>query len=294
MFTSKFLNKYLLLGIIGVFFLLSATALPVNAITADVQATDGAITASYPDGPTGYIRVERLNIRSGPGTQYPIVGVAHYQEVVSLTGRNAAITWLQVRQTNGQQGWADASFIVASAAHIAALPILDDIPPTPSPMPPSVDPFGRVTAYRLNVRSGSGRYYDIIGQLNREQVVSLVGRNTASTWLQIRLPNGLEGWVSARYMWSRVPIYTLPVTGGDVPNPSPEPIGYVIVNKLNVRSGPGTHYGIMGWVYRYQRVRVLDRSYDGKWLKVEIAPNYQGWVYARYIQPDIPDPIRGR
>jgi len=293
MFTSKFLNKYLLLGIIGVSLLFGTNALPANAVSAtpDFQATNRAMAGPPFDGPTGYVLVWRLNIRSRPGTQYPVLGVARYQEVVKLTGRNAAITWLQVHRANGQQGWASASFIVASAAHIAALPILDDIPPTPAPPPPSLEPFGIVTAYRLNVRSGPSAYYDIIGKLNREQVVSLVGRNTTSTWLQIRLPDNSEGWVSARYIWSGMPIYTLPITGGEVPNPNPEPIGYVTAFKLNVRSDPGVHYGILGWLYRYQRVRVLDSSYDGRWLKVEIAPNYQGWVNARYIQGNVPDPI---
>ena len=225
------------------------------------------------------------------------MGVAGYHEVVSLTGRNGAITWLQVRRANGQQGWALASFVVASAAHISALPILDDvppspIPPTPTPLPPSGESFGIVTAYQLNVRSGPSVSYNLSGKLNREQVVNLVGRNATSTWLQIRLPDNFEGWVSARYIWSEMPIYTLPITGGEVPNPVPETIGYVTVNKLNVRSGPSMHYGIMGWLYRYEQVRVIDSSYDGRWLKVEIEPNYQGWVSARYIQNNVPDPLR--
>lgn len=291
MLTSQFLNKRLLLSIIGLLLFFSAGVIQVNAAPVDLPTT-GTKAGPPPGGPTGYIQVGRLNIRSGPGTDYPVLAVARYREVVSLTGRNSAITWLQIRRANGQQGWAFASFIVASAAHIAALPVLDGIPPAPTPPPPSVQPFGIVTAYRLNVRSGPGPYYGITGQLNREQVVSLVGRNPASTWLQIRLPDYSLGWVSARYIWSGMPIYTLPVTGGPVPNPLPDTIGYVAVPKLNVRSGPGMHYGIMGWLYRYQRVRLLDRSHDGRWLKVEIAPNYQGWVYARYIQSNVPDPIR--
>ncbi len=290
MLTLQFLNKRLLLGIIGVLLFLSAGVIRVNAAPADLP-TAGIKAGPPTGGPTGYIMVRRLNIRSGPGTDYPVLAVARYQEVVSLTGRNSATTWLQIRRANGQQGWAYASFIVASAAHLSALPVLDDIPPIPTPPPPSVQPFGIVTAYRLNVRSGPGSHYGIIDRLNREQVVSLVGRNPTSTWLQIRLSDNSQGWVSARYIRSGMPIYTLPVTGGEVPNPPPETFGYVAVPKLNVRSGPGMHYGIMGWLYRGQQVRLLDRSYDDRWLKVEIEPNYQGWVYARYIQSNVPDPI---
>lgn len=288
MLTSQFLNKRLLLGIIGIMLFFSASVIPANATSAELP-TIGVKVGSLPGGPTGYIMVSRLNIRSGPGTHYPVLGAARSREVVSLTGRNYATTWLQIRRANGQRGWAFASFIMASAAHISALPILDGVPPTPVPPPPS-EPTGYVTTYRLNVRSGPGSSHSIVGLLNRSQVVSLVGRDTTSHWLQIRLPDNSQGWVSARYIWSGVPIYTLPVTGGPVPNPIPDTVGYVKVPKLNVRSGPGMHHGIMGWLYRYQRVRVLDRSYDGKWLEVEIGSNYQGWVYARYIQSTVPDP----
>lgn len=290
MLSAQLLNKGFLLSIIGIMLFFSASVIPANAAPTDLPSVQG--NSNFPpDGPTGYVSVRRLNIRSGPGTDHPILAVARYQEVLSLTGRNYSMTWLQVRRANGQQGWASASFIVASAAHLSALPILDDIPPTPIPPPPS-EATGYVTAYRLNVRTGPGLHHSLVGVLNRGRWISLIGRDTTSTWLQIRLPDNSLGWVSARFIRSRMPIHTLPVIGGPVPNPSPERFGYVAVPKLNVRSGPGMHYGIMGWLYRYQRVRVLDRSDDGRWLEVEIAPNYQGWVYARYIQNTVPDPLR--
>lgn len=293
MLTSPGLNKRFWLSIIAVILFFSASVIQANAAAAPVEVpAPGVKAGSLPGGPTGYVLVRRLNIRTGPGTDYPVLGVAGYQEVVSLTGRNSEMSWLQIRRANGQQGWASASFIVASAAHLAALPIIDGAPPPPVPEPPSVQPFGIVTAYRLNVRAGPDSHQAIIGQLNRRQVVSLVGRNPRSTWLQIRLRDHSQGWVSARYIWSGMPVYTLPVTGGPVPHPPPDTIGYVSVPKLNVRSGPGLRYGIMGWLYRYQQVHLLDRSYDGRWLKVEIEPNYRGWVYARYIQSNVPDPMR--
>jgi uncharacterized protein YraI len=128
--------------------------------------------------------------------------------------------------------------------------------------------------------------------LHRGEWVRLLGRDTRSAWLQIRQPDQTQGWVSARYIRSGVPIRTLPVTGGPAPNPLPGKTRYVTVPKLNVRSGPGLNYGILGWLYRGQRVQVLDHSYDGRWLKAEIKPGFQGWVYARYVQSNVPDPFR--
>ena len=296
MFAAKHLNRSLVLGVIGVLLLLGINLLPADAAAPDRQATNEAIAGPPPGGPKGSILVGRLNIRSGPSTRYPSLGVARYHEVVSLTGRTADFTWLQLRRDNGQEGWGAASYINVSAAHISALPVIDvlpprPIPPTPVPPPPS-EPIGTVTTYRLYMRAGPSPRDSVIGVLRRGQSIYLVGRNTTSTWLQIRLSDNRQGWASARYIFAAVPIHTLPITGGEVPNPHPDSIGYVTVSALNVRSGPGVRYGIMGWVYRYQRVRILDRSHNGRWLKVEVSPNYLGWVSARWIQSTVPDPMR--
>lgn len=284
MLALRLLDKLVLLSVVSLLLLFSIGATRANAAPVDqVGPAHG--------GPTGYVGVGRLNIRSGAGTGYPVVAVAHFKEVVSLTGRNAATTWLQIRRANGQEGWASAAYVVASAAHLAALPVVDDGWPPPVP-PPSTEPVGQVTAYRLNVRAGPSMNDSLVGVLRRGEWVRLLGRDTRSSWLQIRQPDQTEGWVSARYIRSGVPIHTLPVTGGPVPNPFPGRTRYVTVPKLNVRSGPGLHFGILGWLYRGQRVQVLGQSYDGRWLHVEIAPAFQGWVYARYVQSDVPDPIR--
>jgi TolB protein len=66
---------------------------------------------------------------------------------------------------------------------------------------------GKVTAYGLNVRTGPGVAYSIIGGLSRGDVVEIIGKNAAgpstnsgqSTWLQIAY-SGQEAWISAAYV----------------------------------------------------------------------------------------------
>jgi hypothetical protein len=48
-----------------------------------------------------------------------------------------------------------------------------------------------------NVRNGPGLGYGIIGGLQTGEKVSLIGRNADSSWLQVVLPDGSEGWVFA-------------------------------------------------------------------------------------------------
>jgi TolB protein len=70
--------------------------------------------------------------------------------------------------------------------------------PTPSAIPTPSRVEGKVTAYGLNVRTGPGTAYPIVGGLSLGDVVEVVGKNATETWLQITY-NGQEGWVAAAY-----------------------------------------------------------------------------------------------
>ena len=66
-----------------------------------------------------------------------------------------------------------------------------DTAATPTPTAPVLSPElrqrveGKVTAYGLNVRSGPGTAYPIVGGLSLDDVVEVVGKNAAGDWLQI-------------------------------------------------------------------------------------------------------------
>jgi hypothetical protein len=65
----------------------------------------------------------------------------------------------------------------------------------------------------LNVRGGPSTQFEPIGSLAPCQIVPLTGfRNADSTWVQIILPDGRTGWVSAQYLHLGVPIASLTVS----------------------------------------------------------------------------------
>ena len=78
------------------------------------------------------------------------------------------------------------------------------------PPPPPTNVVGTVTANLLNVRSGPGLNYSVIGALTRGEQVRLLGRNSAATWLSMETSAGFRGWVSARYIRSSTPLADLP------------------------------------------------------------------------------------
>jgi uncharacterized protein YraI len=275
----RFFHRVLILSLVGAFL----------SLNAGVVLAQGPVAADRPsviEGPHGSVSAWKLNVRLGPGTGYPIVTTVSYRELLGLTGRTYDSSWLRIRRDEGQQGWVSAYYMVVSAAHLSAVPIVDGT--QPSPEPPSSEITGYVTAYRLNVRSGPGADYSPISMLREGQMLTLVGRNTSTTWLQVNLPGGSQGWASAHYIGSPYMLEALPITGGAVPNPQPGATATVTTDKLNVRSGPSTAYGIMAWVYMGQQVQMVGRNNARTWLKIAVGHGLEGWVSAAYITTNYP------
>ncbi|MEZ4729030.1 MAG: SH3 domain-containing protein [Caldilineaceae bacterium] len=78
----------------------------------------------------------RLNIRSGPGTTFPVIGKALPREVFIVQGRNADSSWVQlaVPDLTGGLGWVAANFVVVSEP-IANLPVTAEENETAAPAP---------------------------------------------------------------------------------------------------------------------------------------------------------------
>lgn len=150
-----------------------------------------------------------------------------------------------------------------------------------------------VTSYKLNVRRGPGTNFAIITKLNTGDVVNLTGyRNGDATWVQVALPNGTTGWVSALYIRTSIPISGLipltPTTPGPNPPPSTGGTGTVITGMLNVRTGPGVGYAAFTTVSNGATVTLLGRDSTATWVKVILRDGRQGWVNASYLSTTVP------
>ena len=115
----------------------------ISAVTVRLTATTAATgdpspqttpvpPAAAPEitGPAITIIVEGANLRTGPGTDYPVVGGLYQDEKAPLLGRNQNGDWLQV-QLPETIAWIFAP-LVETTLPIAELPLIDP-PPTPEP-----------------------------------------------------------------------------------------------------------------------------------------------------------------
>jgi Tol biopolymer transport system component len=88
-------------------------------------------------------------------------------------------------------------------------------------VPVGVPLVGTVTAYGLNIRTGPGVAYPIIGGLSRGDMVEVTGKNVAGTWLQIAY-SGREAWIAAAYVDLTGSLAALPeVSAPLLPPPTP-------------------------------------------------------------------------
>jgi len=103
-----------------------------GATTTTVTTTDSAtandISPSSATGVSATVTVNgvRLNIRSGPGTRYAIIGKASRNEEVTVLARNQAADWVQIALPDRETdvGWVAASYLRLNSA-IAELPVSD-------------------------------------------------------------------------------------------------------------------------------------------------------------------------
>ena len=94
-------------------------ALQINQPTATPNAT-----ATPTAQPTPFVEVESdsLNIRLGPGTDYPVLGQVLLGQRFTLVGRNDSSDWLVVCCVDGQAGWVTAR-LISTTADIGLLPV---------------------------------------------------------------------------------------------------------------------------------------------------------------------------
>jgi L,D-peptidoglycan transpeptidase YkuD (ErfK/YbiS/YcfS/YnhG family) len=126
----------------------------------------------------------------------------------------------------------------------------------------------KVTASKLNVRSGAETNYGIIGSVVKDQMLSVVSKS--GSWYKINY-NGRTGYVSSDYVQA----------SGTTTPPAESTTYTVTASTLNVRSGAGTSYASIGSVTKGQKLSVVSKS--GSWYKI----NYNGrtgYVSSDYVQ----------
>ena len=220
-------------------------ATPVNSITGTGTTTTPA------NGKMGVVTASELNIRSSASQSGDLVGSYAYGTRVSI-----------LESSNGwgrtDKGWISLSYVYMDG----------DVGTNAA--------YGTVTATQLSVRSGPGTNYERIKTLSQNERVQVLQ--------QIKVGNTSwgytsGGWVSMDYV--QLDGSTNNNTGNTGSTGTTTYTGVVTGSGVNVRSGAGTSYPIVGSKTMGDVVTITETvSADGMiWGKIGT-----GWISMNYVR----------
>ncbi len=237
---------------------------------------------------------EKLNLRSGPGTHWRLVGTLEAGVSVRLDGRDHRAEWVRGLAAGSEVAWMAAHYLSLSTEQVAALPIISvDTPsslagsaPAASASAPASNPaaapggpgISAQTTATVNVRSGPGTTYEKIASLKYQAEVNANGRSAGQDWVRVAFSGG-TGWVSVSFLsLTAAEVASLPVMeGGAVvaPDAPAAPAAPAITHTAAVRGfnlgghvsgfGPATVAAMqragMTWVKK--QIRISDGGGSG-------------------------------
>jgi len=160
--------------------------------------------------------------------------------------------------------------------------------PLPIPSQPPATPVEGITTTTLNVRPEPSTVSEVMGIIPANSIVKIVGKDIGEGWWQILFEGGVDGkgWVSAQYVETtgspEVPVIGNREAGPVDDNPA------VVIQKLNIRSGPGTYFDSLGVVNANDIVLLSGKNREGTWLQMEFSggPEGKGWINANFVKTD--------
>jgi len=154
----------------------------------------------------------------------------------------------------------------AAAPKRAALPELKTVPLVPGP--------AEVVASNVNVRGQAKLKSEVIARVTKGQTVTVIeeivrnnsGPEEPSAWAKIVLPPTAHAWVNKEFI-----------------NPADQTVK---PRKLNLRSGPGENYSVIGSLQRGDVVKPITTK--GDWTEIEPPAGAYAFMAAQYLKQELP------
>ncbi|AZZ41970.1 hypothetical protein C0Z11_06425 [Acidipropionibacterium jensenii] len=209
-----------------------------------------------------------VNVRSGAGTAYRVVGQLSQGDYVGTRGA-AVGGWTPV-SFQGKAGWVKSSLLSASKPKVSAS---------------SAGSAGSVrrivyASVGVNVRSGAGTAYRVVGQLSQGDYVGTRGAAVGG-WTPVSF-QGKAGWVKSSLLSASKPKVSASSAGSAG---SVRRIVYASVG-VNVRSGAGTAYRVVGQLSQGDYVGTRGAAVGG-WTPVSFQGK-AGWVKSSLLSASKP------
>ena len=223
------------------------------------------------------VTTDALNLRSGAGTDYHVKTVLSKGTTVTILD-NSDVNWAKVRTADGTEGYCSKAYLDIAGSSAQE-------PSSPTQQPEQNESTSNTTELQavltgsdVNLRSGAGTGYSVIGSLYLGQRVTVIN-NSDANWAKIRTESGQEGYCTKEF---------LQISDGSGSNAGEEvSIGKAITTDyLNLRSGAGLNHNVLTVLAKGAVVDVIDNS-DGTWVKVKTNDGTVGYCSKDYLQMEV-------
>ncbi len=284
-----------------------------------------------------------LNARTAPSTDATVIRVLENGETVWVFGQQGEWLEIFVAETPinvdqpfiGVVGFAAAEFFSLSEREVPAR-LVDQVlaytgkaVPTPEPVAPAADtPPGEPAAgtsgegaaqltVTVNAPAGVNIRREptlaqgtVIRLLENGVTLPAIARSPDNRWIQVTLPDGVNGWVAAEFLVPSGDILTLPVPGQETTPPAAQPalppaageprttgievpapytnvipsddvpaVFVTVPDGVNVRSAPSVDANVEAVAPQGAVLPARGRSTDGLWVQVELPTGVVGWIF---------------
>lgn len=190
------------------------------------------------------IKVDPLNVRSGPGLSYETIGQVHKKEKYQIVDEKG--NWIQIK-LGSKTGWVAKWLVEVNTTEVSNSLAISKVD-------------------RLRVRSGPGTSNAVIGYMNKGIELEKLGEK--GSWTKVSYQKQ-DGWVHNDFISTKKSVSATQASES-----------YVQVNNLNVRKEPSLQASKLDKLKK--GTKVVTKETTNEWARITYGQK-QGWVYAKYL-----------
>ncbi|MGD6991575.1 SH3 domain-containing protein [Sutcliffiella horikoshii] len=234
------------------------------------ESSEGArSTASRSsEGANVQVLTDDLRVRSGPGTNFSVVGFLH-ANATSVQYLEENENWVKVH-FDGVEGWVAKEFVT-----ILAKKKEEQQTETEESIEETEGQTATITTDGLNIRSEPSTQSEVLGTLSSGQQVEVLA--IRGEWLNISF-NGTVGWIHSDYANISQPSSDSGTQGSG----SPKTEATIKVAGLNVRSEPNLNGKVLEQLPQGTTVSII--SERNNWCEIQYDNGKTGWIAGWFLE----------
>ncbi len=138
---------------------------------------------------------EKIELRRGPGNSYGPVAELTVDESLQILAVNRQRDWTVVKTALSEVGWAPLSSLTITEGSIENAAVVTT---------------AWVKSNALEVKDGPGIYFNTVGTLAIDNLVSIIALDEGRSWALVETLTGGQGWLPLRFLDSAGPLEQIP------------------------------------------------------------------------------------